>query len=165
MFYLQYRPIPDISLLMKTSRGRPKASTKPDHRSFGPLGDLIRKHRLDLQLGLADVAKACDCSVQFISNIEHGRAPLPWNKAPKLGKALGISVAEIQAANLAIRADFRVLTVGKKVPKPSFLKNIASTLTTAAQDTSLQEVIQRYQSASKASRKEFLKTAMGLLES
>ena len=151
---------------MKLTRGRPKASTKPDNRSFGPLGDLIRKHRLDHKMGLADVANACGCSLQFISNIEHGRAPLPWEKAPALAKVLKISVDEIQAANLAIRADFKVLVgpgVGKRVPKPAYLKNMVAVLAVASQDANLQEVIQKYQAASKASRKEFLKAAMGML--
>ena len=146
-------------------RGRPKASSNKDHRSFGPLGDLIRKHRIARKMGLSDVAKACSCSVQFISNIEHGRAPLPWEKASQLAKALDISLDEIQAANLAIRADFKVFAspaVGKRVPKPEFLKTMAATIAIASHDSSLQEVIQRYQAASKGARKEFLKTAMGI---
>ncbi len=150
---------------MKT-RGRPKGFGNKDNRSFGPLGDLIRKHRIERRLGLADLAKACDCSVQFISNIEHGRAPLPWERAPQLAKVLGIPVDEIRSANLAIRADFKVFAhpaIGKKIAKPQVLKNLASTIALASEDSSLQEVIQRYQAASKASRKEFLKVAINIL--
>ena len=40
-------------------RGRPKGRSR-DNRSFGPLGDLIRSHRLAKGLGLLDVAKACE---------------------------------------------------------------------------------------------------------
>src|SRR6478735_7904594 len=87
-------------------RGRPKGRSR-DNRSFGPLGDLIRKHRLERSLGLLDVAKACDCSVQFISNIEHGRAPLPWEKVGQLASFLKIPMDDLQAANLAIRSDFK----------------------------------------------------------
>src|SRR5206468_1936191 len=71
-------------------RGRPKGRSR-DNRSFGPLGDLIRSNRLSRGLGLADVAKACQCSVQFVSNIEHGRAPLPWEKVPQLASVLKIA--------------------------------------------------------------------------
>src|SRR4051812_12630493 len=103
-------------------RGRPKGRSR-DNRSFGPLGDLIRKNRLDKGLGLADVARACQCSVQFISNIEHGRAPLPWEKTPQLAGVLKIPVDDLQVANLAIRSDFKSFVstsskVGKKVAKP-----------------------------------------------
>src|SRR4051794_32170786 len=101
-------------------RGRPKGRSS-DHRSFGPLGDLVRKHRLEKGQGLAEVARACDCSVQFISNIEHGRAPLPWNKASQLANALKIPAEELQAANLSIRSDFKHFVgnpKGKKVAKP-----------------------------------------------
>src|SRR5689334_3602745 len=94
-------------------RGRPKGRSS-DSRSFGPLGDLIRSARLAKGLGLLDVAKACGCSVQFVSNIEHGRAPLPWDKVSQLASVLKISVEELQAANLAIRSDFKsFVTVGK----------------------------------------------------
>src|SRR3954470_18951683 len=106
-------------------RGRPKGRSR-DNRSFGPLGDLIRKHRLDKGLGLADVAKACQCSVQFISNIEHGRAPLPWDMVDRLASCLKISTDELQVANLAIRSDFKSFagtsSLGKKVKKPDILK-------------------------------------------
>ncbi len=155
-------------------RGRPKGHSN-DHRSFGPLGDLIRKHRLEKKLGLADVAKSCDCSVQFISNIEHGRAPLPWEKLPHVANFLKISLDELQAANLAIRSDFKNLlnvsskTVrGRKVAAPAVLKemkNTANALATAARDTQLQEVIQKYQVASATSRKRFIKEALKLLNS
>ncbi len=152
---------------MKT-RGRPKGIAKKDSKSFGPLGDLIRKHRSELKLGLSDVAKAAECSVQFISNIEHGRAPLPWDKIASLANVLKIAPAEIQAANLAIRSDFKHFagTPGKKVKKPDVLKNMtgmASIITFAAQNNDLQEVIQKYQVASGASRKKFIKAALDLL--
>src|ERR1700738_1715246 len=100
-------------------RGRPKGRSS-DSRSFGPLGDLIRSARLVKGLGLLDVAKACGCSVQFVSNIEHGRAPLPWDKVSQLAAVLKISVDELQAANLAIRSDFKsFVTVGKGNKKSS----------------------------------------------
>lgn len=150
-------------------RGRPKGQST-DSRSFGPLGDLLRKHRLAKALGLAEVADACGCSVQFISNIEHGRAPLPWDKASQLASLLKIPQEELQAANLAIRSDFRSFATstpkGKRVPKPMALKNMAafaSVISIASGDTQLQEVIQKYQTASAPSRKKFLQTALEML--
>jgi transcriptional regulator with XRE-family HTH domain len=149
-------------------RGRPKGRSR-DNRSFGPLGDLIRKHRLEKGLGLLDVAKACQCSVQFISNIEHGRAPLPWEKAAQLASVLKIAVEDLRVANLAIRSDFKSFvnaSRGKKLAKPSVLENmsgVASAVALASQDSQLQEVIQKYQFASAASKKKFVRTALELL--
>ena len=150
-------------------RGRPKGRSR-DKRSFGPLGDLIRQHRLKKGLGLSDVAKACECSVQFISNIEHGRAPLPWEKVGPVARVLDIPAEEVQVANLAVRSDFQSFVgaaKGKKSAKPMGLERIseaASALTFAAQDPQIQEVILKYQSASQASRKRFIREAVGLLK-
>lgn len=150
-------------------RGRPKGRSR-DNRSFGPLGDLIRTHRLQKGLGLLDVAKACQCSVQFVSNIEHGRAPLPWDKVSQLASVLKIPVEELQVANLAIRSDFKsfvTTTKGKKTAKPSVLGKMtgtASAVAFAAKDGQLQEVIQKYQTASPTSRKKFVKAALQMLE-
>jgi transcriptional regulator with XRE-family HTH domain len=138
-------------------RGRPKGRSR-DTRSFGPLGDLIRRHRLARQLGLLDVAKAAGCSVQFISNIEHGRAPLPWDKVGQLASFLRIPVDQLQAANLAIRSDFKSF-VGKKVATPKVLQGVAY----SARDASLREIIQRYQASTPASRKKFVKAALRML--
>src|SRR5215210_8199584 len=118
-------------------RGRPKGRSR-DNRSFGPLGDLIRKHRLEKRLGLLDVAKACQCSVQFISNIEHGRAPLPWNKVDQLASFLKIPVEELQAANLAIRSDFKSFVTnnkgkkGKRVATPAILSGMTGAASAVA---------------------------------
>ena len=149
-------------------RGRPKGRSR-DNRSFGPLGDLIRSHRLARGLGLLEVAKACGCSVQFVSNIEHGRAPLPWDKVPQLASVLKIPSEELQAANLSIRADFKTFVgsaKGARTAKPAVLgklKGTASAVAFAARDMQLQELIQRYQSASPESRKKFFRAAMQML--
>ncbi|MBC7692544.1 MAG: helix-turn-helix domain-containing protein [Methylotenera sp.] len=155
-------------------RGRPKGRSR-DSRSFGPLGDLIRKFRLDKGLGLSDVAKACQCSVQFISNIEHGRAPLPWEKVGPLSNYLKIPVEELQAANLAIRSDFKSFvktTKGKGGPKsvktPGILLGMtgaASAGAMTAKDAALQEILQKYQAATLANRKKFVKEALKTLAS
>src|SRR3954470_20353773 len=149
-------------------RGRPKGRSR-DNRSFGPLGDLIRSHRLNKGLGLLDVAKACSCSVQFVSNIEHGRAPLPWEKVNALASVLKIPVEELQAANLAIRSDFKsfvTISKGRKSASPMALGKVtgtASAVAYAAKDAQLREVIQRYQTASPESRKKFVRAAMQML--
>jgi transcriptional regulator with XRE-family HTH domain len=160
--------------ILKTSvksavkRGRPKGRSN-DTRSFGPLGDLIRSHRLNRGLGLLDVAKACQCSVQFVSNIEHGRAPLPWDKVPQLASVLKIPVEDLQAANLAIRSDFKSFVTISKGRKGSSAMTIgklagtASAVAYAAKDSQLRELIQKYQSATPESRKKFMRTAMQLL--
>jgi transcriptional regulator with XRE-family HTH domain len=151
-------------------RGRPKGRSR-DSRSFGPLGDLLRNARLSKGLGLLDVAKACNCSVQFVSNIEHGRAPLPWDKAPLMASALKLPVEEIQAANLAVRSDFQnfvsvgPLAKGSKasVKKAGKAAGTASAVALAARDTALREVLQRYQTATPELRKKFVRAAMQLL--
>ena len=149
-------------------RGRPKGRSR-DNRSFGPLGDLIRKHRIEKSLGLLDVATACDCSVQFISNIEHGRAPLPWDKVTVLAQFLKIQVEELQAANLAIRSDFKSFVSnsrGRKTSTPMVLSKMtgtASAVAFAAKDNGLREIIQKYQLASLESRKKFVRSALQLL--
>ena len=149
-------------------RGRPKGRSN-DTRSFGPLGDLLRAHRMKLGLGLLDVAQACECSVQFISNIEHGRAPLPWNKIPQAAGLLKVSVAELQSANLAIRSDFRDFMTSGKGPRAVGNKlktsGAASAMAFAAKDESLRELIVKYQRAVPASRKRVLKSAAELLNS
>lgn len=139
-------------------RGRPKGRSS-DRRSFGPLGDLIRKNRLEGGFGLAEVAKACSCSVQFISNIEHGRAPLPWDKINAVASFLGIVTEELQAANLAVRSDFQSFAKTAKA-RAGFA---ASTFTIASKDKELQEVLQAYQVASLTNRKKFVKSAIKLL--
>ncbi len=156
-------------------RGRPKGRSR-DSRSFGPLGDLIRKARLEKELGLADVAKACECSVQFTSNIEHGRAPLPWDKLSQLAAFLRIQVGDLQAANLAIRSDFRSFVSlngngrssvrGKRVATPAILQGMtgaASAVALTARDSQLLAVLRRYQGASPVVRKKFVATAMKML--
>jgi transcriptional regulator with XRE-family HTH domain len=148
-------------------RGRPKGFSR-DKRSFGPLGDLIRGARLQKKFGLADVAGSCDFSVQFLSNIEHGRAPLPWDKIEQIAKVLEIQVGELQVANLTIRADFKSFVGsarGKRVAKPSVLNGVASAVALSAGDSDLQVIIQKYRLASTVSRQKFIHAALELLNS
>jgi len=153
-------------------RGRPKGKST-DKRSFGPLGDLIRKKRLDRNLGLLDVAKAVKCSVQFISNIEHGRAPLPWDKAERLSSYLEIPMEDLQSANLSIRADFKSFMAsskGKRVAKANTVLGSVRDAATGmvapapAQDAQLTDFIKSIQSLPVANRKKFYAEAKKLLE-
>lgn len=151
-------------------RGRPKGRSS-DTRSFGPLGDLIRTHRLGKRLGLLDVAKACGCSVQFVSNIEHGRAPLPWEKVEVLANFLKIPVEEVQAANLAVRSDFKSFvgspkskrSKGASVSAANSVNGAAQAVAFTARDAQLRELISRYYLAPAAVRSKFIKTAMRVL--
>ncbi|NDG86213.1 MAG: XRE family transcriptional regulator [Proteobacteria bacterium] len=152
-------------------RGRPKGKST-DKRSFGPLGDLIRKKRLERNLGLLDVAKAVKCSVQFISNIEHGRAPLPWDKAERLSTYLEIPMEDLQAANLSIRADYKSFMAtsrGKRVAKANTVLGSVREVTgaLAAQtgtDSQLSDFIKSVQALPMANRKRFYAEARKLLE-
>lgn len=150
-------------------RGRPKGRSN-DNRSYGPLGDLIRTARVSRGLGLADVAKACDCSVQFISNIEHGRAPLPWEKVVLLAAILKVSVEEVRAANLSVRSDFKSFvgvsgnTKRSRATMPAGrITGTATAVAFAAKDNDLRELINRYQTATPEMRKRFVRTAMQIL--
>jgi transcriptional regulator with XRE-family HTH domain len=149
-------------------KGRPKGRSS-DTRSFGPLGDLLRASRIKLGLGLADMAKACGCSIQFISNIEHGRAPLPWNRINQAAELLEISVFDLQAANLAIRADFGDFMSSGAALWGRARKGRASSAATAmalvVRDAHLREFIEKYQQATPASKKNILKSASPLLNS
>lgn len=163
-------------------RGRPKARLR-DQKSYGPLGDLIRKYRMEHKMGLLEVSRACRCSVQFISNIEHGRAPLPWDKAEQLARVLKIPFSELQAANLAIRSDFQSFLVSsrgssKKITKGSRkpllgkvkksdtalkgLQDAASLVALTSKDPQLREILEKYHSASNGDRKRFYQTARKL---
>ena len=131
-------------------RGRPRGLSQ-DRKSYGPLADLIRRKRIAARMGLSEVAKACHCSVQFISNIEHGRAPLPWEKAEKICQTLNISMHDLQAANLAIRSDFQKFAAGGKLQKK--YKSIFPS------DPEFQNLVQRYLSAPADRRKQFINQA------
>jgi hypothetical protein len=117
--------------------------------------------------------------VQFVSNIEHGRAPLPWEKAPQLATILKIAVEELQAANLAIRSDFKSFmgstqaTGSRKRTSPVLRAGVTgsnATVTFAAhalpilgKDAQLRDLIQKYQSATPDARKKFYRAALQLL--
>lgn len=140
------------------NRTRSKSGRSKFRPSDNVLGKMIRAARKDLKLGLIDVAEVCGCSVQFISNIEHGRAPLPWEKVACIAKTLRLDLEKLQAANLAIRSEFKSF-VGKKRGS----QETASILALASHDADLRDMLARYQSASPDSRKAFREAALRLL--
>jgi len=109
--------------------------------------------------------------VQFVSNIEHGRAPLPWEKVDQLAEVLKVAVADLQAANMAIRSDFRSFVGAsghrKAGSRKDASKNAApgsvTALAAAVKDPVLQEIIQKYRTAGQESRKKFARAALQLL--
>lgn len=86
-----------------------------------------------------------------------------------MASALKIPAEELQAANLAIRSDFKSFvsnTRGRKTSTPMVLSKMtgtASAVAFAAKDTGLREIITKYQSASLDARKKFVRTALQLL--
>jgi hypothetical protein len=115
--------------------------------------------------------------VQFVSNIEHGRAPLPWEKVTQLATVLKIQVEQLQAANLAIRSDFKSFvsspaTTGKRAPKSAKaialgvgkMAGTASAVAFAAKDAQLRDIIQKYQTATTDARKRFVRAALQMLQ-
>jgi transcriptional regulator with XRE-family HTH domain len=114
-------------------------------KNFGLLGEIIRKNRIKLGLSLSEIANACSCSVQFVSNIEHGRVSLPWEKVGKLAIILQVPLEEVQTANLSIRSYFqRFSEANGNNNKP----NLVKTLVLVAKDERLQTLIVKYQEAS-----------------
>ena len=150
--------IPPISK-QSNERGRPKGrapgTSNKSKKSRGPLGELVRKYRLEKQMGLAEVSKACQCSVQFISNIEHGRAPLPWDKAQRLCKVLNIPQGELEAANLATRSDFQSF-LGKRSKSENW-QSVASWMSLAKVDADLRALLELYESMDPSERKQLVK--------
>ena len=59
------------------SRGRPVAKGLEFELNPATVGGMIRKQRVEKKVGLSDLARALGVSVQFVSNIEHDRSPLP----------------------------------------------------------------------------------------
>ena len=86
-----------------------------------------------------------------------------------MATALKIPAEDLQAANLAIRSDFKSFVShsrGRKTGTPMVLSKMtgtASAVAFAAKDTTLREIIQKYQTASPESRKKFARTALQML--
>lgn len=71
-------------------RGRP-VGTSTAKPKVGTLGEMLWTARRNSGLGLKDVSKKLKLSVQFISHIEQGRAPLPAKYVVRIAKVLNLS--------------------------------------------------------------------------
>ena len=71
-------------------KGRPKGQFSSNDNTLGTVGSLIGTSRAEVGLGLKDVAEQLGVSVAFVSNIEHGRAPLPFKYISQLAYILNI---------------------------------------------------------------------------
>lgn len=76
----------------------------PDGVGF-TLGNARRLKRL----GLRQVAQSLGVSPQFISNIEHGRAPLPSKYAVRVSRLLGLDQTEVAGLSVLRAHVFRKL--------------------------------------------------------
>lgn len=84
--------------MAKTTRGRPTGSYTG--QKSNTLGGYLGNARAAQGLGLAEVAAKLGVTLQFISNIEHGRAPLPAKYVTKIAKVLGVPSSSV--AHLAL---------------------------------------------------------------
>ena len=73
-------------------------------------GKTIRNRRLELGISAADVARYLDVSPAFISDVEHGRRKLTWDRTPSVERLLKMTPGTLDilygrlplALNLAI---------------------------------------------------------------
>ena len=72
-----------------------------------PIGVLVHTNRKLCDMRLKELSRAIGVSFQFISNIEQGRAPLPWKFVPRVAKALGLSVHDVAQAALFSTHEWR----------------------------------------------------------
>lgn len=85
--------------MTKSKRGRPAGDF--NGKDFTSLGGFIGIHRANKGLSLAEVSSQLGVSIQFLSNIEHGRAPLPPKYVSKLARVLRIPVTTLAVLALA----------------------------------------------------------------
>lgn len=96
-------------------RGRPKGQGLVDRRRKD-VGNIIRRARIDAGLGLSDISTSLNLRVQFISNIEHGRAPLPMGIVKTLSSLLNIPLKTLAKAALqstSVFKEYKLLVQGK----------------------------------------------------
>ena len=126
-----------INFAKQTTKSRPSSPVR-DHLGAGApvgrydgtevdagVGYLIGSARSHLGLGLSDVARVCGCSVQFISNIEHGRAPLPPNFVEPIAEKLKLSRDKL--AFLALQSSFAYKELKRFSPRMDAILNLAVT--------------------------------------
>lgn len=94
--------------MAKNTRGRPSGSYSGT--GTNTLGGFLGSARAVKGLGLATVAAKLGVTVQFISNIEHGRAPLPAKYVGKISKVLGVSATSVARLALTQTKAYRDLS-------------------------------------------------------
>ena len=62
---------------------------------FGKLGEYLKEKRESQNLTQIDVAHACQCKSQFVSNWECGKCSPPWDILKKLMKLYNIPERQI----------------------------------------------------------------------
>lgn len=62
---------------------------------FGQLGDYLKSKREKRHMTQIEVAKACQCKSQFVSNWERGQCAPPWDILKKLIRLYNIPEKEI----------------------------------------------------------------------
>lgn len=88
------------------SVGRPKGM-KSNKEFKNGLAKMIGEGRMNKGMGLKDLGINMDLSLQFISNIENGRAGLPWEHVNKIAKVLDLSPSTLALENLKISDTFK----------------------------------------------------------
>lgn len=81
-------------------KGKMGAPVRVSKNSTTPIGDLLKTIRATQKLALKDLSEKLSVSVPFISNIEQGKAPLPWDKIKPLSIISGIPVQYIADTTL-----------------------------------------------------------------
>lgn len=63
---------------------------------MGSLAKSLKKHRLEAQLSLSEVARRAQISKAYLSQLEHGDSKQPsYSVLARIATALGVSVAEL----------------------------------------------------------------------
>lgn len=83
-------------------RGRPKGSSNVATRGSNQstLGSYLASARVNAGLGLADVADAIGVSVAFVSNVEFGRAPMPYKYLDIIASLLNVNLDKLYELRL-----------------------------------------------------------------
>lgn len=85
------------------NRGRP---VKANKLNTG-IGALIANERVKLGYSQAKLGSLLGISLQFVSNIERGRAPLPWHLLHTVANTLSLDVNELIDANFSSTSTFK----------------------------------------------------------
>jgi transcriptional regulator with XRE-family HTH domain len=96
---------------MKNKRGRPSGSYSGETNgsSTEGLAYILGNARKSKGLSLKHVANGLGVSVQFVSNIEHGRVPLPSKHVVGISEILNLRHTDVAALSLEQRVVYKRL--------------------------------------------------------